>query len=53
MTPTDELRRIKTEQIRTKREAAVRARRLAIAFWSDSDRNNALKLADELEAQAR
>jgi hypothetical protein len=52
VTPQDELRQIKAEQIRTKREAAMRARRLAVTFWSETDRNNALQLAEELEAQA-
>jgi hypothetical protein len=52
MTPQDELRQIKAEQIKTKREAAMRARRLAVTFWSETDRNNALTLAEELEAQA-
>jgi hypothetical protein len=52
MTPQDELRQIKAEQIRAKREAAMRARRLAVSFWSEIDRNNALKFAEELEAQA-
>lgn len=52
MTPQDELRQIKAEQIRMKREAAVRARRLAVTFWSETDRSNALQLAEELEAQA-
>jgi hypothetical protein len=52
MTPQDELRQIKAEQIKTKREAAARARRLAVTFWSETDRSNALQLAEELEAQA-
>jgi hypothetical protein len=52
MTPDEELRELKSEQIRRKIEAAARARRLAVAFWSETDRDNALKLAEELEAQA-
>lgn len=52
MTPEDESRQIKAEQIKAKREASRRARRLAMTFWSETDRNNALKFAEELEAQA-
>jgi alkanesulfonate monooxygenase SsuD/methylene tetrahydromethanopterin reductase-like flavin-dependent oxidoreductase (luciferase family) len=52
MTPADELRQIKAEQIRMKREAATRARRLAVSFWSPEDRDRALRFAQELEAQA-
>ena len=52
MTINGELRQIKAGQIRTKREAAVRARRLAQGFWSEEDRSRALKYAEELEAQA-
>ena len=52
MTPTEELRRIKAEQIRAKREGAERARRLGQQFWSSEDRDRALKLAEELDAQA-
>jgi hypothetical protein len=52
MTFDGELHRIKTGQIRTKREAAARARRLAQGFWSIEDRRRALQYAEELEAQA-
>ena len=52
MTPSDQLRQIKAEHIKAKREAAARARRLAAEFWSPVDRDNALKFAEELEAQA-
>lgn len=52
MTPSDELRQIKTDQIQMKRNAAARSRRLAITFWSAKDRNNALTLAGTLEAEA-
>lgn len=52
MTAEEELRQIKADQIRMKREAAARARRLAITFWSTEDRDRALKFAEELEAQA-
>lgn len=52
MTPADELRQMKAEQIRTKREGAVRARRLAVSFGSPEDRDRALRFAEELDAQA-
>ena len=52
MTLNGELRQIKADQIRMKREAAARARRLAQDFWSAEDRDRALKYAEELEAQA-
>lgn len=52
MTPSDQLRQIKAEHIKAKREAAARARRLSAEFWSPVDRDNALKFAEELEAQA-
>lgn len=48
----DELRRLKVEQIRMKREAADRARRLAAQFWSAEDRDRALAFAEEVDAQA-
>jgi hypothetical protein len=47
-----ELRQIKADQIRMKREAAARARRLAQGVWSREDRARALKYAVELEARA-
>jgi hypothetical protein len=47
-----ELHRIKTGQIRVKREAAARARRLAIGFRSTEDRDRALQYAEELDVQA-
>lgn len=52
MTLDGELRQIKADQIRMKREAAARARRLSQGFWSTEDRERALKYAEELEAQA-
>lgn len=52
MTPADELRQLKAEQVRMKREAAARARRLAVSFWSPEDRDRALRFAEELDAQA-
>ena len=52
MTLNGELRQIQADQIRMKREAAARARRLAQGFWSEEDRDRALKYAEELEAQA-
>jgi hypothetical protein len=52
MTAEEEFRQLKRRQIEMKREGAERARRLAIAFWSDADRNNALVFAAELDAQA-
>ena len=52
MTFDGELHRIKAQQIRLKREAAARARRLADGFWSTEDRDRALQYAEELEAQA-
>ena len=52
MANLEELAQIKREQIRTKREAAARARRLADQFWSNEDRDRALRFAEEMEAQA-
>jgi hypothetical protein len=52
MADPDELTQIRLQQIRTKREAAARARRLADQFWSNDDRECALRFAEELEAQA-
>ncbi len=52
MTLDGELRQIKADQIRMKRDAAVRARQLARGFWSRKDRERALKYAEELEARA-
>lgn len=52
MTPADELRQIKNDQVRMERDSAARTRRLAITFWSADDRDRALKLAGELDAQA-
>jgi hypothetical protein len=52
MTPSDQLRQIKAEHIKAKRDAAARAKRLSVEFWSPVDRENALKFAEELEAQA-
>ncbi|MBS0527669.1 MAG: hypothetical protein JSS04_28865 [Proteobacteria bacterium] len=52
MTFDGELRQIKEDQIRMKRDAAARARRLANGFWSPEDRDRALKYAEELEARA-
>jgi hypothetical protein len=40
------------EQIRTKRESAIRARRLAVEISSAADQARALAFAAELEAQA-
>lgn len=39
-------------QIKTKREAAARARRLALQLTSEPDRTRALEFAAELEAEA-
>lgn len=52
MTAKEELRRIKAEQIKTKRDGAERTRRLSRQFWSAEDRDRALRLAEELDAQA-
>jgi alkanesulfonate monooxygenase SsuD/methylene tetrahydromethanopterin reductase-like flavin-dependent oxidoreductase (luciferase family) len=52
MTAKEELRRIKADQIKTKRDGAERARRLGRQFWSAEDRDRALRLAEELDAQA-
>jgi hypothetical protein len=48
----DELRRLQAEQIRMKREAAQRARRLAAQFSSAEDRDRAQAFAEEVDAQA-
>jgi hypothetical protein len=52
MTPKEELRQIKLAQVRQKREAIARARRLADEFFSLDDRKRALQFADEMEVQA-
>jgi hypothetical protein len=39
-------------QIKAKREAAARARRLALQLTSEDDRTRALGFADELDAEA-
>jgi hypothetical protein len=52
MADNDELAQIIAQQIRTKREAAARARRLAGQFGTAEDRANALRFADEMDAQA-
>ena len=52
MTAKEELRRIKAEQIKAKRDGAERARRLGRQFWSAEDRDRAQRLAEELDAQA-
>jgi hypothetical protein len=52
MAQHDELTEIKLHQIKAKREAAARARRLADQFWGDDDRDRALRFAEEMEAQA-
>ena len=52
MTAKEELRQIKADQIKTKRDGAERARRLGRQFWSAEDRDRALRLAEELDAQA-
>ena len=52
MTLKEELRHIKLAQIRQKREAVARARRLATQFFSFDDRNRALRFAEEMEVRA-
>lgn len=39
-------------QIKAKREAAAKARRMAMQFTADDDRERALRYAAELEAEA-
>jgi hypothetical protein len=48
----DELGRIIGQQVKAKREAAARARRLAGQFGTVEDRDRALRFADEMDAQA-
>ena len=52
MTAKEDLRRIKAEQIRSKRDGAERARRLSWQFWSAEDRDRTLRFAEELDVQA-
>jgi hypothetical protein len=52
MTANDELRQMTATQIKMKREAAARARRLAAGFWSFDDRQRALSFAEKMDAQA-
>ena len=52
MTPTEKFRKLKLDQIQRKLEGAQRARRLALEFSSNEDRERALEFAKELEAQA-
>jgi hypothetical protein len=52
MTNDDELGRIIAQQVKAKREAAARARRLAGQFGTAEDRERALRFAEEMDAQA-
>ena len=52
MSDIDDLRQIIARQIATKRDAALRARRLANEFWNATDRDTALRFAEEMDAQA-
>ena len=52
MSAEEEFRQLQRHQIRMKLEGAARARRLAMAITSDTDRRNVITFAEELEAQA-